>query len=110
MDARNVTAARFHIITSSLLLSFNRTWENWANFLSYYVHLNLFYCTGLVLADNRLGTVESDIDGLPRNDGSEVVFEMLSEKERVVLDCAVKEYLMAAGYKIAAMTFQEEVL
>ncbi|KAG0631806.1 hypothetical protein M758_1G280600 [Ceratodon purpureus] len=65
--------------------------------------------SGLVLADNRLGTVESDIDGLPRNDGSEVVFEMLSEKERVVLDCAVKEYLMAAGYKIAAMTFQEEV-
>lgn len=63
-----------------------------------------------MLADNRLGTVESNIDGLSINGGSEVVLGLLGEKERLVLDCAVKEYLMAAGYKIAAMTFQEEVL
>ena len=63
-----------------------------------------------MFADKRLGTIESDIDGLSITDGSEIVLELLGEKERLVLDCAVKEYLMAAGYKIAAMTFQEEVL
>ena len=34
----------------------------------------------------------------------------LHENERRVLDWAVKEYLLAAGYKLTAMTFYEEVL
>ena len=64
-----------------------------------------------MLANNRHGSdVESDINGLSINNGGEVVLGLLGERERLVLDCAVKEYLMAAGYKIAAMTFQEEVL
>lgn len=63
-----------------------------------------------MLADNRIGIIESDIDGLSINNTSEVALGLLGERERLVLDCAVKEYLMGAGYKISAMTFQEEVL
>lgn len=64
----------------------------------------------MVVAEDCVGVVESDMEVLSANSGNAVVLELLGEKERLVLDCAVKEYLMFAGYKIAAMTFQEEVL
>lgn len=63
-----------------------------------------------MLADNCVQTVENDIDRFPQKNGNGVILGLLGEKERLVLDCAVKEYLMTAGYKISAMTFQEEVL
>lgn len=34
---------------------------------------------------------------------------LLKDVERWVLNCAVKEYLMLAGYRLTAMTFYEEV-
>jgi hypothetical protein len=37
------------------------------------------------------------------------LLDPLHESERRVLDRAVKEYLLAAGYKLTAMTFYEEV-
>lgn len=63
----------------------------------------------LLKSEDCVGVVESDMEVLSANSGNAVVLELLGEKERLVLDCAVKEYLMFAGYKIAAMTFQEEV-
>jgi hypothetical protein len=33
----------------------------------------------------------------------------LKDNERRDLNCAVKEYLLLAGYRLAAMTFYEEV-
>lgn len=33
----------------------------------------------------------------------------LKENERHDLNCAVKEYLLMAGYRLTAMTFYEEV-
>lgn len=33
----------------------------------------------------------------------------LKENERSDLNCAVKEYLLLAGYRLTAMTFYEEV-
>lgn len=33
----------------------------------------------------------------------------LKAKERLDLNCAVKEYLLLAGYRLTAMTFYEEV-
>jgi len=44
------------------------------------------------------------------SNGNFKVLGKLGEKERLDINCAVKEYLMVAGYKISAMTFQEEVL
>lgn len=44
------------------------------------------------------------------SNGTVKVLGKLGEKERLDINCAVKEYLMATGYKISAMTFQEEVL
>lgn len=43
------------------------------------------------------------------SNGSVKVLGKLGEKEKLDINCAVKEYLMVAGYKISAMTFQEEV-
>jgi hypothetical protein len=44
------------------------------------------------------------------SNGNVKVLGKLGEKERLDINCAVKEYLMLASYKISAMTFQEEVL
>lgn len=44
-----------------------------------------------------------------RANGNVKVLGKLGEKERLDINCAVKDYLMVAGYKISAMTFQEEV-
>lgn len=54
--------------------------------------------------------VESNIEEPVIENGNFRVLGAVQEKERLDIDCAVKEYLMAAGYKISAMTFQEEVL
>ena len=40
---------------------------------------------------------------------SSVDLGSLKDEERRVLNCAVKEYLMLAGYRLTAMTFYEEV-
>lgn len=53
--------------------------------------------------------VESNIAEPVIDNGNFRVLGAVQEKERLDIDCAVKEYLMAAGYKISAMTFQEEV-
>ena len=37
------------------------------------------------------------------------LLDPIHESERRALDWAVKEYLLAAGYKLTAMTFYEEV-
>lgn len=34
----------------------------------------------------------------------------LKDNERLDINCAVKEYLLLAGYRLTAMTFYEEVL
>lgn len=53
--------------------------------------------------------VESNIEEAVIDNGNFRGLGAVQEKERLDIDCAVKEYLMAAGYKISAMTFQEEV-
>ncbi|XP_078428527.1 HEAT repeat-containing protein isoform X2 [Wolffia australiana] len=48
-------------------------------------------------------------EGKMGNQGISVDLGSLKDEERQVLNCAVKEYLMIAGYRLTAMTFYEEV-
>lgn len=64
----------------------------------------------LVLAEVSLTGIETNGEKSMTSNGVVKVLGKLGEKERLDINCAVKEYLMVAGYKISAMTFQEEVL
>ncbi|KAG0609564.1 hypothetical protein M758_8G193900 [Ceratodon purpureus] len=59
--------------------------------------------------DVSLMDVETNGEKSLTGNGNAKVLGKLGEKEKLDINCAVKEYLMAAGYKISAMTFQEEV-
>lgn len=47
---------------------------------------------------------------LRKSDTSFSELGTLKENERRDLNCAVKEYLLLAGYRLTAMTFYEEVI
>lgn len=47
---------------------------------------------------------------LRKSDSSFSELGPLKEHERRDLNCAVKEYLLLAGYRLTAMTFYEEVI
>lgn len=64
----------------------------------------------LVLPEISSTEVETNGEKPMTSNGTVKVLGKLGEKERLDINCAVKEYLMVAGYKISAMTFQEEVL
>lgn len=63
-----------------------------------------------MLAEVSLTGFETNGEKSMTSNGTVKVLGKLGEKERLDINCAVKEYLMATGYKISAMTFQEEVL
>ena len=64
----------------------------------------------LVLAEVSLADMETNGEKPSTCNGNVKVLGKLDEKEILDINCAIKEYLMVAGYKISAMTFQEEVL
>lgn len=59
----------------------------------------------MVVVEDCVGVVESDMEVFLVNFGNVVVLELFGEKERLVFDCVVKEYLMFVGYKIVVMIF-----
>lgn len=63
----------------------------------------------LVGTDDGVATVPGDIEHSSPRNGNHKDLGSLGEKERTNVNCAVQQYLMTAGYKITAMTFQEEV-
>jgi hypothetical protein len=63
----------------------------------------------LVGTDDGVATVPGDIEHSSARNGNHKDLGSLGEKERINVNCAVQQYLMTAGYKITAMTFQEEV-
>jgi hypothetical protein len=63
----------------------------------------------LVGTDDGVATVPGDIEHSSARNGNHKDLGSLGEKERTNVNCAVQQYLMTAGYKITAMTFQEEV-
>jgi hypothetical protein len=63
----------------------------------------------LVGTDDGVATVPGDIEQSSARNGNHKDLGSLGEKERINVNCAVQQYLMTAGYKITAMTFQEEV-
>ncbi len=63
----------------------------------------------LVGTDDGVATVPGDIEHSSARNVNHKDLGSLGEKERINVNCAVQQYLMTAGYKITAMTFQEEV-
>jgi len=63
-----------------------------------------------VLAEVSLTGVKTNGEKSLTSNGIVKELGKLGEKERLDINCALKEYLMVSGYKISAMTFQEEVL
>ena len=68
------------------------------------------YFSGLVLIDSKADStkrIRQEIHQEKRNASSDL--GPLKDNERQDLNCAVKEYLLIAGYRLTAMTFYEEV-
>lgn len=88
--------------------------SSWTVHLFVCVSFRLLFSHDLICLDNSGPNIDT-----PENNGS-IVHSIqrdssssdlgpLKDNERLDINCAVKEYLLLAGYRLTAMTFYEEV-
>ena len=68
-------------------------------------------CLNVFSDPNVNNTTENNgpVSELIKRDTSSSDLGPLKDNERLDINCAVKEYLLLAGYRLTAMTFYEEV-